>query len=180
VGERRVVRVKRKRNESDKAVRLILDFAQFYEVVDALFFAFDVAVEHGGVGGQADFVSLFGGIEPNLAADFVVADDAAHARMENFGTAAGARVHSCFFHAAKNFFNGNFGDAGEVVDFHHGEGFEVDTGAALFESANHFEEIVKRQIGVEAADDVKFGGAFADALFGALVDFVERKVVSAG
>src|SRR6202171_6805747 len=33
---------------------------------------------------------------------------------------------------------------------------------------------------MQAADDVEFGGAFADALFGALVDFFECKGVSAG
>jgi hypothetical protein len=124
--------------------------------------------------------AFLGGVEPNLAADFVVADDAAHARVENFGAAAGAGIHTSFLHAAKNFFDGNLGDARKVVDFHHGERFEVDAGAALLEAANHLEEIVKRQIGVEAADDVKFGGAFANALFSALVDFVEREIVSAG
>ena len=51
---------------------------------------------------------------------------------------------------------------------------------ALFQSVDEFQEIVERQIGMEAADDVKFGGAFADALSRAFVNFFERESVSAG
>ena len=100
VGERGVVGMKRQGNEGDKAVRLVLDFAQFHQVIDPLFFGFDVSIEHGGIGGQTVLVGLFGRIEPDLAADFVVADDAPHAGMENFGAAARTRIDAGFFHAA--------------------------------------------------------------------------------
>src|SRR5262245_28702553 len=33
---------------------------------------------------------------------------------------------------------------------------------------------------MQAADDVEFGGSFADTLFGALVNLFQRKIVSAG
>ena len=52
--------------------------------------------------------------------------------------------------------------------------------AALLQAAHHVQEILKRQIGVQAADHVKFRGAFAHALFGALVNFLQRKCIGAG
>ena len=54
----RIVRVKRQRDEGNEAVGFVLQLAQFQQVIDALFFGFHVAVEHGGVGAQADFVRL--------------------------------------------------------------------------------------------------------------------------
>ncbi len=56
----------------------------------------------------------------------------------------------------------------------------MDRRTAFFQAAHHFQKIFKRQIGVQAADHVKFGGAFAHALFGALIDLFERKIVGAG
>src|SRR5262249_17968559 len=38
----------------------------------------------------------------------------------------------------------------------------------------------ERQIGMQAADDVEFGGAFANALFGALVDLFKRELIGTG
>ena len=90
-------------------------FAQLQQVIDALFVGFDVAVEHGGVGAQADLMRRARDVEPLLPADLVIADDFAHARMENFGAAAGQRIHAGFFHFAQRFIDGNFGDAREVA-----------------------------------------------------------------
>ena len=53
VRQRRVVRMKRQRNEGHESVRLVLQFAQLHEVIDALFFGLDVAVEHRRVGVQS-------------------------------------------------------------------------------------------------------------------------------
>ncbi len=51
---------------------------------------------------------------------------------------------------------------------------------ALLQSTDEFQEIVERQIGMQAADDVEFGGAFADPLCRAFVNFFEREGVSPG
>src|SRR6476661_1747763 len=66
------------------------------------------------------------------------------------------------------------------MDLHHREGFQMDSGAALLQAADHFQIMVKGEIGMQTANDVEFGGAFAHALFGALVDFFESERVSAG
>src|SRR6266403_1311176 len=66
------------------------------------------------------------------------------------------------------------------MDFHHGESFQVHTGAALLQPANHFQEVPERQIGMQTANDVELRRAFANALFGALIDFFESEGISAG
>ena len=66
------------------------------------------------------------------------------------------------------------------MDFHHGKGFQVDVRAALLQSANHLQKIIERQIGVQAADNMKFRGTLADALLGTLVNFFKGVGVSAG
>src|SRR5713226_533750 len=87
--ERGVVRMKSKRDKRHKAMRLVLQLAQLDEVIDALFFRFHVPVEHRRVGTQPDFMRLPRNIEPHLPADFVIADNPAHARMKNFRASAG-------------------------------------------------------------------------------------------
>ena len=149
-------------------------------MLDALFFGFHVAVEHGGVGMQAGFVGLARDFEPLAAGNFVVADDFAHARIENFGTAAGKRIDSRFFQRDEDFADGTLRDSREIADLDHGECLQVHGGAALLEAAHEVEKIFEGQIGMQAADHVKFGGAGFDALLGALPDFLEREGVSAG
>ncbi len=147
-------------------------------MLDALLFGLDVSVQHGGVGGEPHFVGRPRDIEPLLAADFVVADDFPDARIENLRAAAGERVHTRFLQGHQRVADGKLGDAREVADLDHGERFQVDPRAALLESAHQVEEILERQIGVQAADQMELRGAFAGALFGALVNFFEREGVS--
>ena len=124
-------------------------------------------------------MGFFCGVQPNLAADFVVADDAAHTRMENFRATAGAGIYAGFFHAPQRFFDGDFRDAREIVDFNHRERFEMYAGTALLQAANHFQKIFERQIGMQSANNVEFGCAFANALLGALINFFEGVSVGA-
>ena len=70
-------------------------------------------------------------------------------------------------------------DMGVVADFYHGEGFQVHLREALLQPADESEVIVKGQVRMQAADDVKFSGAFCDAVTGALIDFLESEVVGA-
>ena len=51
---------------------------------------------------------------------------------------------------------------------------------ALLQTANQRQVIFERQVGMQAAYDVEFGGALRDAFSGALVNFVESEVVRAG
>ncbi len=148
-------------------------------MIDALFFGLHVAVEHGGVGAQADFVRRARDVEPLLAADFVVADNFSHARIENFRAAAGQRIDARFLERQQRVANRKLRDAREISHLDHRERLQVHGGAALFQAAHQVQKIFKRQIGMQAADHVEFRGAFAHALFGALVNFFERERVGA-
>ena len=149
-------------------------------MLDALFFIFNVAVEHRGVGAQADFMRGARDFQPLPAGGFVVANHSAHARIENFRASAGKRIHSRFFQRDKNFAHGELGDARKISDLDHRERFQMHGRAALLQPANHFQKIFKRQIRMQSADHVKFRGAGANAFFGPLVDFIEREIVCAG
>src|SRR5712671_5624565 len=50
---------------------------------------------------------------------------------------------------------------------------------ALLQSANQLQEIIERQIRMQAADDVELCGAFTNALLRTLINFLQRKCVSA-
>src|SRR6202521_779306 len=101
VRKRGVVRMKRQRDERHEPVRLVLQLAQLDEVIHALFLGFHVPVKHGGVRAQSDFVRLASDVEPHLAADLVVTDDPAHARMENLRSATGKRIDAGLFQLQK-------------------------------------------------------------------------------
>ncbi len=81
--------MKSQRNKRLEAVGFVLQGAQADEMVGAVFFIFNVAVEHGGVRFQADLVRGARGIKPLVAVNFVVADYAAHALIEYLSAASG-------------------------------------------------------------------------------------------
>ncbi len=68
--ERRVVGMEGQRDEGDEAVGFVLQGAQFHQVIDAVLVVFDVAVEHGAVGVQAELVGGAGGFDPLVAGRF--------------------------------------------------------------------------------------------------------------
>src|ERR1039458_4893983 len=90
--------MKGKWNKSLEAPGLILQGAQFEQVVDAVLVVFDMAVEHGGVRFQPDLVGKASGIEPLIAVNLVIANNVPHAIGKNFSAAAGQRIHARLFH----------------------------------------------------------------------------------
>ena len=56
----------------------------------------------------------------------------------------------------------------------------MNSGAALFQSANHIQKIFKRKIGMQSADHVKFGGPGANAFRRTLINFIQREIICAG
>ncbi len=77
------------RNKSLEAVGLVLQGAEFQQMIDPVFVVLDVAVEHGGIRLQPDLMSQLRGIQPLVAVNLVIADDVAHAIGKNFRAAAG-------------------------------------------------------------------------------------------
>ena len=70
-------------------------------MIDAVFFVFHVAVEHGGIRVQAYLVRGAGGIEPLIAVDFVIADDVADPRMKISAPPPGRESRPAFFSCRK-------------------------------------------------------------------------------
>ena len=60
-----------------------------HQVIDAVLGVFDVAVEHGGVGAQAEFVGLAVDAQPGVGVGLVLADLVADLGMKDLGPAAG-------------------------------------------------------------------------------------------
>ena len=60
-----------------------------HQVIDAILVGFDVAVQHRAVGMQPQLMRRARHVEPLVAGDFVIANDAADALVENLGAAAG-------------------------------------------------------------------------------------------
>ena len=158
-------------------MRLVLQLAQFHQVIYSFFFGLHVPVQHCRVRAQSDFMRLPRNVQPHLPAHFVVANDFAHARMKNLRPAAPKRIHTGFLQFQQHFFHAQLGNAREVAHFHHRERLQVHAGAALFQPAQHVQEVFKRQIGMQPAHDVKFQCALAHALFRARVNLFQRKAV---
>ena len=149
--------MERERNEGLEAASLVLQGAQLQQVIHSVGVVFDVSVQHRRIRFEAQPVRRARGFQPFFAIDLVIADDRPHARSENLRAAAGHRVHSRLAQLEQRLFNAELGAASQKRDLHHGEGLDVHLGETLLEAANQIEEELKRQIGVQAADDVKLG-----------------------
>src|SRR5690349_18931518 len=99
--------------------------------------------------------------------------------MKDFRSAARQRIDACFLHLEQRVFDRQLGDARKVTDFHHSESFQMDAAETLFQPPNELQEIIERQIRVQAADNMKLRGAFANTLVCALVNLLQRECVSA-
>ena len=102
-------------------------------------------------------------LEPLVAVDLVVADDAAHALVEDLGAAAGQRIHAGVAAGARASRDRDLVAPREVGDLHHGEGLQVHLREALLQAAQHLAVPVERQLGMQAADDVELGDRFASS-----------------
>ena len=161
-------------------MRLVLQRAQAHQVVGAVLVVLDVAVEHGAVGAQAQLVRRARGLDPLVAVDLVIADDAPHALVEDLGAAAGQRIHAGVAQALQGLADGDLGAPRQVGDLHHREGLQVHLREALLQAAQHLAEPVQRQFRMQAADDVELGDRFAPAFAGAVPDLFERHGVGLG
>ena len=172
--------MERQRDEGLEPAGFILKLAQPEQVIQAVFRGLDVAVEHGAVGMQAHLVRDAGGIDPLLAGQLVIADDAPHAIVKDFGAAAGQGIHAGVFQALQHFALADLAALREIADLDHGEGFQVHLRKALLQAAQHLAVPIESQLRMQAAHDVKFGDGFAVALAGLVPDLFERHRVRLG
>jgi hypothetical protein len=79
----------------------------------------------------------------------------------------------------KRLADGKLGAFRKIGDLDHGEGFEVNLRKTLLESGAEIEEISKRQVRMQSADNVELGHRLAVSGCGSFESFVERHGIGA-
>src|SRR3954471_16685028 len=97
---------------------------------------------------------------------------------KNFRTTPGKGIDARGFQLLQRLCNRELGAFRQVRYLNHGESFQVHLRKALLQSGNEIEEILKRQIGMQAADDMKLGYCFTVAGSRGFKCFVEGHRVS--
>ena len=132
----------------------------------------DVAVEHGGVGVQAQPVGRPVDVEPALGRGLGAADLLADFGMEDLGAAAGQAAEPGLDQLLEHRFDRLPRDLAEPLDLDGRVGLDVDLGRGFLDPAHDVEVVAERQLVVQAADDVQLGGPAGAGLPGALDDLV--------
>src|SRR5260370_30861121 len=83
-----MIRMECQGNKRLEAAGFILQLPQPAEVVDAVSSMLDVAVQHGGIGTQAELMGFAVNANPSVGIRLVLANAVAHLGMEDLGPAA--------------------------------------------------------------------------------------------
>src|ERR1700751_2213022 len=89
--------MKRERYERNESIGLVLHLSQSHQVIGQIFGGLEMAVEHCAIALEPDLMCGSSGLQPFVAIDLVIANNAAYALGENFGAAARKRVDACIF-----------------------------------------------------------------------------------
>ena len=123
----------------------------------------DVAVEHGSIRSQTQFMSRAMHVEPDFGVGLVFAEFVAHLGIEDLrsatGHAAQARVDHFFERPADRFLR----DVCEPVDFDRRPGLDVNVRIGFSDHANDVQVPVELFQMMQSADDVDFGCATRDS-----------------
>ena len=157
VGQPRVVGMEGERNESLEAAGLVLEFAEPQEVISAMEGVFDVAVEHGGVAPQAEFVGRAVDRKPLLRVGLVFADLVTNLGMKDFGAAAGEAAEARLFQFYEDVTDRPLRELGEPVDLDRRPGLEMQRGVGVVQDAEDVDIPVVALLVVQAAHDVHLG-----------------------
>src|SRR5215471_15848528 len=103
----------------------------------------------------------FGGIEPLVAVDFVIANDVADPVRKDFRAASGKRINPCRLKLLERLANRQFRTTREVGHLDHGERFQVHLRETLLQPGTEIEKVLERQVGMKPTDNVKFRYRFA-------------------
>ena len=147
-------------------------FAQADQVVDAMRGLLDVAVEHGRVGAQAEFVRLAVDAQPLGGVGLVLADLVAHLGVEDLGAAAGQAAEAGVLELGQQVARRPAGQPGEPVPLDRRVRLQVQPRMGLVDDADDVQIPLVGQLVVQPADDVQLGGAAALGLGGALEDLL--------
>src|ERR1039458_8624212 len=149
-------------------------------MIDAILIVLDVAVEHGRVRLQPDFMCGARQLEPVVAIDLVVANNVPDAVGENLGAATGHGVEPRFFEFDQHLAGRHLANLREERDLDHGERLEMHLRESLLQARDQIDIVLEWQVGVQAADNVKLRNRFAVAGSSGVPDFFQRHGVGAG
>ena len=113
-------------------------------------------------------------LQPHVGADLVVADHSPHGRSKDFRAAARQRSQPGFLEPLQDFLHRHPGEVRVIGDFNGRKSLQVDRREALFQPAKEIDVILERQVGMEAADNVKFGHGFRPVFARDAESFLQR------
>jgi pimeloyl-ACP methyl ester carboxylesterase len=154
LGQLCVVRVEGQGDEGLEAARLVLQFPQPDQVVDAVPDLLDVPVEHGGVGAQTQIVRLVVNPHPGVGIGLVLADPVADLWVEDLGAAAGQTAQTCLLELGQQLPCGATGQSLEPVPLDGSVSLEVKSWVSLVDDADNVQIPLIGELMVQPADDV--------------------------
>src|SRR5215467_12484103 len=162
-------------NEREEASAPVLLLAQTHEMLDPLCHGLDVAVEHGGVGldaqGMRDAVDLQPAVGVGLARE---AQLLLQALREDLRAAAGHRVKTGLLQPGQRLPRLDLPATPEVVDLRRREGLDLRLRPGGVDGRDHPLEVLERPVGMVPAHDVGLAGAWLDHLEHVLDGVLER------
>ena len=149
-------------------------------MIHPVFVILHVAVEHGRVRLQPDLVGQPCRVEPLIAIDFVVTDDVANAVRKYFSPAPRQRIHSRRLQLFQGLANRELRPLRQIRHLDHGEGLEMNLRKALLQARTQIEKILKRQIRMQSANNVKLGNRLAISRGCSFESLLQRHRVGSG
>src|SRR6266568_163656 len=174
-----VFRLKRQRDKGLESVCFVLQLPQHLHVRDPVGSGLDVAVEHRGVALQAGQMRQADDLQPAPSRYFLRADLLPDLLHQDFGTATRHGAETGADKALKHLLDRQAGNTGKIFDLHGGEGFDMELRCGMADGPQGLFVELERQVGVQAADDMHFGGSFTLRRDSPPADFVQRQGVGA-
>ena len=168
------------RDKSLKAARLVLQVAQFEQMVGAVEGVLDVSVEHCGIAPQAERVGRAMDVEPLLRVGLVLAYLVAHFGMKDLGAAAGQAAEARVLHLHEDVADRTLGEMAKPVDLDRRPGLQMERRMVVVQQPDDVEIPVVVPLVVQTADDVHLGRAGLDRFLAAGEDLFVAHHVAAG
>src|SRR5437867_12238229 len=147
--------MERQRDKTIESAGLILQLAQSNQVIHAFFQGLDMTVKHRRIRADTHVMNGPRHFQPSRSGNLVARNQRPRTLGKDFGAAARTASQPRFAQLLDNPFKWLSCDLCEEVQLDHRESLQMDGGKALLQSAQQIKIIVKWQIRVQAANDVK-------------------------
>ena len=168
------------RDKGEESGGFVLQVTEHFHVGDTVFGLFDVAKEHGGVGGNAKPVGRPVNVKPFLAGFLAGADLVPHALHQNFSASAGEGVQARILQRGHNLLRALARNFREVADFYGSKGLQVHLREFCPEFCEHVDVVIEGVVGVEPAYNVELPRPACDGFCGLCPDGIIVPVVGGG